>query len=71
MQKKIVKTAKSFSKELLYSNSLKLENANEDVYNYLMGIPLNRLVLCESSMLYISTTPVESFNKVILKEKIN
>lgn len=72
ISKLVYKTGKSFTKEQFESNSLKLKNANEDVYNYLMSIPLKSWVLCYSEfpcMLYTTTSPIESFNRVILKER--
>lgn len=68
----IYNTDKSLTVEQFLSNSTALKNSNEDVYNYLMQIPLENWVLCYSNypnMLYITTSPVESFNKVILKER--
>lgn len=65
-------TGKSLTVEHFNAHSLELKKENEEVYNYLMSIHLHKWVLCFSDftcMLYITTSPIESFNKVILQER--
>lgn len=67
------KTRKSNTKYQFLTNSLELKNFDEKVYNYLMENNLEYWVLCYSEypcMLY-TTSPIESFNGVILKERKN
>lgn len=68
----IYETGKSLTHDQFLSNFLEIKKINEEVYNYLLGIKKENWVLCYSeypNMLYITTSPIESFNKVILKER--
>lgn len=50
----------------------KLKEMNEKVYNYMMDVPLENWILCfcqYPNMLYITTSPIESFNRIIIEER--
>lgn len=68
----VYQTSKSATEEDFEKNSDLLKIMHPKIYEYLMAIPLEKWILCYSkypNMFYISTSPIESFNKVIVEER--
>lgn len=64
--------SKSFTEMEFNQKATKLKEMNEKVYNYMMDVPLENWILCfcqYPNMLYITTSPIESFNRIIIEER--